>query len=207
MTEFKKVMSRSNATEKRALLRAGTPLMYAHWEGFIKGAAIAYGSYLSNSGLKYQDILESFQGLEAISEVRQLMELRKRIFASSKIVSSLRAIPGKQVRLPLNDFIGNVGNLNYDLFSEMIQFVGISPDGFETKRALIDVSLLKNRNDIAHGEYIQIDEDEFSVLLSEIFPIMENFKTAIQNAVALKGYLRAQPAVAVAPTPAPAPAI
>lgn len=197
MTDFKKVISRSNAVEKNALLRAATPLLYAHWEGFMKGAAIAYGSYLSNIGLKYEDILDSFQGLEAISQVKQLAELRKRIFASSEIVSILRAIPTKAVKLPLTDFIGNVGNLNFELFVEVAKFVGIGADGFETKRALIDISLLKNRNDVAHGEYVQINEAEFSDLSNEVFSIMEHFKTAIQNAVAQKEYLRPQAAADV----------
>jgi hypothetical protein len=205
MTDFKKVISRSNRAERQALLRAGTPLLYAHWEGFTKGAAIAYGSYLSGLGLRYEEILESFQGLEAISEVRQLAELKKRIFASSTILSKLRTIPSKSVKLPLTDYIGNVGNLNFELFSEVSSFVGVSIQGIETKKALIDVSLLKNRNDVAHGEFVQIDETEFSTLLDEIFDIMSAFKTEIQNSVAQKGFMRAPVApIAVAGAVAPA---
>lgn len=197
MTDFRKVISRSNIAEKRALMRAGTPLLYAHWEGFNKGAAIAYGSYLSSIGLKYDDISESFQGLEAISQVRQLSELRKRVFTSSKLLLEIRSIPSKSVKIPLSDFIGNVGNLNFELFSEVVGFVGLDIIGLETKKALIDISLLKARNDVAHGEYVQMNESDFYVLLDEVFDIMKAFKTEIQNAVALQSFRR--PAITPAP--------
>lgn len=190
MTEFRKAVSLSKGTQRTALLRAGVPLLYAHWEGFVKGVAIAYGSYLSGKGLTYGEILESFQGIEAIATVRTIGDLRKKLFASSALLKDLHGIASKRVRLPIGDYIGNVGNLNHDLFRELSGFVGIDSEQFETKRALIDVKLLKNRNEIAHGDHVVVESEDLETLTNEMFGVMEAFKAEIQNAVAVKSYLR-----------------
>lgn len=191
MTEFRKAVSRSTGVQRTALLRAGVPLLYAHWEGFIKTVAVAYGSYLTGRGLRYEEVLECFQGIEAIATVRTIGDLRKRLFASSTLLKDLHGIPAKRVRIPIGDYIGNVGNLNHDLFVDIASFIGVNPEPFETKKALIDVKLLKNRNEIAHGEHIMIEDDELESLTNEMFEVMEAFKTEVQNAVAIRGYLRA----------------
>ena len=56
--------------------------------------------------------------------------------------------------------------------------------------------LLKLRNDIAHGEFLLIDVDGFDQLSTEILDLIRQFKTALQNAVVQKSYLRAPPGAA-----------
>lgn len=47
------VESKSMSMTQTTLIRAGVPLLYAHWEGFIKQASQFYLEYVSNQRLKY----------------------------------------------------------------------------------------------------------------------------------------------------------
>ena len=37
------------------LIRSGTALLYAHWEGFIKNAATSYVEFVARQNLKYSE--------------------------------------------------------------------------------------------------------------------------------------------------------
>ena len=173
-----------------ALLRASVTVLYAHWEGYVKKAAIQYAAYISSLGITFGEARQSLAGLRALSYVKQLHAINKRIFAASELLSALHGVNDDKVTLPLDTYIVNVGNLNYDIFEQIVRFLSIDPHNYAAKKALIDESLLAQRNGIAHGDYLLIDANGFEALSNEILTMMRQFKTDIQNAVILKTYLR-----------------
>ena len=53
---------------------------------------------------------------------------------------------------------------------------------------LIDAVLLKNRNSIAHGQYVELDDIEFASLHADVLWIMDDIKTKLTNAAILEEY-------------------
>lgn len=66
---------------------------------------------------------------------------------------------------------------------------------FELKENLIDQQLLDWRNKIAHGRSLFPSEDDFKVLYDEVSLLLRNFKDQLENAVALKTYLKVRKAL------------
>jgi hypothetical protein len=180
----------ANGSNQVAMLRAAIPILYAHWEGYIKFSAATYCGYLSSLNLRFGDIRQSFCGLKALAHVKTLHAITKRVFVASSLLEQLVNIDTEKVEMQLERYVGNVGNLNFDVFEQIAEFLSLDVAGYSGKRMLIDESLLKLRNEIAHGEHLLIDVEGFELLSNEIIGLTRQFKTDIQNAVALKSYLK-----------------
>ena len=180
----------SKGLARRALVRALVAITYAHWEGFTKAAVASYAQHISLQGKTYDSLIVSLAGLRALETVSTLGEIKRRIFSSSVLLNKLYSIGSETASISLESKFAKVGNLNYSMFTEMMEFVGIDTSTYSSKSALIDESLLKRRNTIAHGEFIELDEDEAQALVVEIFAILDRIKDDLGGAAAAKSYLR-----------------
>jgi MAE_28990/MAE_18760-like HEPN len=52
----------------------------------------------------------------------------------------------------------------------------------------LDESLLKRRNKIAHGEFLDVTAEEWRELADEIIMMLRHFKTDLENAASLEIY-------------------
>lgn len=190
ITALRSAIRTASGPNQTAILRAAIPILYAHWEGYIKFAAITYCGYLSSLNLRFAEIKQSFSGLKGLAYVKTLHAITKRVFVASELLGHLNSIDAQVVEMPIERHVSNVGNLNFDVFEQITEFLALDIAGYSAKKILIDESLLKMRNEIAHGEYLLIDAEGFETLSDEILDIIRQFKTDVQNAVALKAYLR-----------------
>ena len=62
--------------------------------------------------------------------------------------------------------------------------------GYETKFNLIDESLVRRRNKVAHGDYLDLGAADFRSLADEILQMMRDYKTDLQNAASMAAYRR-----------------
>jgi hypothetical protein len=90
--------------------------------------------------------------------------------------------------IPNENIIKTGSNLNSTILKELLTTIGIDYSPYELKSNLIDAVLLKNRNMIAHGQYLDIDEDEFYSLYNDIIGIMIEIKNSIINSALLNEY-------------------
>lgn len=185
-----KAIKTAKGGSEKALLRAAVPLLYAHWEGCIKSIAILYVEFISRQGHNYADIKHCFSGLRALGQTKQLHSISKRVFASSELLGELYDIPNQRAVIPLRSYVSNVGNLNFDMFEQVASFIDVDPSGYTARKNLIDQSLLKQRNEIAHGEFLMVDEASFSSMSREVLTLLRQFKDDVQNALVQKSYLR-----------------
>lgn len=59
---------------------------------------------------------------------------------------------------------------------------------WSSRELLIDGSLLKNRNEIAHGTKIHIDEDTYGQLHDLVIDMLNHFREIIEKAAELRSY-------------------
>ncbi len=185
------VETRSFAQDKtNALIRSGIPLLYAHWEGYIKCAASAYLEFVSSQkNLKYNDLTYNFV---AIAMKRKLNEASatNQSTIHNQVIRFLMESMDQRIDIPTDDVIKTGSNLSSSLFQQILALLGIEYKPYELKQKLIDEKLLQKRNQIAHGEYLDVDMASYQELHEKIIEMMELFKNQIENHAIQKLYLR-----------------
>jgi hypothetical protein len=133
------------------------------------------------------------------SSLAQLVVSRKaktNIAALDFVISEMDKIAS----MNMASAIDTESNLTSKVFTNIALSLNISILPYETKFNLIDESLVRRRNKIAHGEFIDLSRDSFILLADEILQLMRNYKTDIENAATLGGYQRLTSRVPPTPT-------
>jgi hypothetical protein len=170
-------------------LRAGTALLYAHWEGFVRAASEAYVEFVARRRLQYRQLCPGLLTLALRTRLNALISTDD-ASAHLAFVDFVLGDLASHARLPKLGAIKTGANLNSQRLKVIVLTLGLDYTPFELKENLIDQQLLNWRNRIAHGRLLLPTEDDFEELYQEISALLRNFKDQIANAVALKGYLR-----------------
>jgi hypothetical protein len=180
---------RSIFEKEKVLSRCGIAILYAHWEGFIKQAASAYLEFVSMQRLKHKELADNFISLILNKKIGSFNRSSDLVLFS-RIVSFFDRELENQSYLPHKAIINTYSNLSSSILKDIITLLGLDYSVYETKKYIIDIKLLERRNQIAHGDRLIVDIDEYLNLHSEIIGMMELFKNQIENAVVTKGFLR-----------------
>lgn len=170
-----------------ALLRAGVPLIYAHWEGFVKGASEAYLEYVANKHLRYEELASCFVVFAAKKHVANLAQ-SNRATVNIEAVDFFRNSTGKQANISLSGAVNTEANLSSVVFENIATSLGIPIDQYVAYANLLDKSLLERRNKIAHGEYLDIDATAFENLADEVLGLLRMYKTDIENMASMNAF-------------------
>lgn len=161
-----------------AFLRSAVPLLYAHWEGFVKVTLTYYLEYVANKYLNHNELKYSFVALSLQKKLGQLN--LNSIVSKTKIVESLISDFSKQSNIPKKNIINTKSNLKFDVFKEILFILDLEDSHFDSKKELIN-DLVDLRNHIAHGEYLRVDYETYLEFHSDIIALLENIKTKIEN--------------------------
>ena len=183
------VASKSNGTVHRHFIRAGVALLYAHWEGFVKAASELYLEYVASRVLKYNELQSCFSVFGLKSKLQTLTASRQ-AFANIDAFDFILSELDKTARLQLNSAINTESNLTSKVFVNIANSLNISTTSYSSRFNLIDESLVRRRNKIAHGEFIDIGSKEFGELLDDILLLMREYKIDLQNAASTAAYKR-----------------
>ncbi len=189
---LRKMCRSTDGVVRRSLIRAAVPILYAHWEGFVKESACLYIRYLNGLGLSFSDMKKCFRGIYALEYVQTLSNVKKRFFVASDALEQLYAIDTQKFRANLDQRISNVGNLDYEIFEQIMLFLGIETSRYVARKQFIDETLLLARNKIAHGEFLALAEDGLEDMIEQLMNLLRWVKTDIENSVSLGGYLVAK---------------
>ena len=182
------VLDNENAPHNRdVFIRAGITLLYAHWEGFIKRIGSIYLEFVGESRLKNEEVSSNFLALALTKLVREAAT-SSRIQPSLEIISFFQTQMSSRIKLNWKAGVNTKSNLMSAVLQEIVAILGLDYSRFATKEKLIDEKLLKNRNSIAHGQYLLVDFDEYLNLHDEILGIMQDFYNQVENSAFTGAY-------------------
>lgn len=112
----------------------------------------------------------------------------KRVEDHIKIVRFFLDELPHQSSLPTHDVVDTQSNLSTIILRNIISMLGFDYSIYETKEKLLDERLLKTRNQVAHGNYLEVTENDLYEIQDECILLMEAFRTQIDNAISLGTY-------------------
>ncbi len=176
---------------KRVLMRAAVALFYSHWEGHIKHCAKAYLCYLNKKAPLYSEISDNFIQLTLGERFKEGFSIKK--FKSQKDIYEF-IVNKEKGKFSVNSdtAVDTESNLKYEVFSNILNQLGLINIDFELKEQFIDKKLVHHRNMIAHGERIDDKEveDTYNEIESKLISMIEAFQTLVRNAVDTESYLK-----------------
>ncbi len=190
----------SEDADRAPLLRSSMVMVYAHWEGFVKTACELYVAHINEMiERRSVDLSKHFTDLLMWKMFRRKGEhpFLKNPVPFLEICSEWPCASGEL--LP-TDIIDTESNLNSKVLKRLVATIGIDYSFFETKEKLIDDVLLKMRNQIAHGQRIAMQPEEYETIELEIRALIDHFQQLIETCVQQELY-RVVPGPSAAPTP------
>ena len=177
---------------KSTLLRAAVPLLYAHWEGFVKSSTEGLLHFVTGQRHAHGE-LETCYWVFGVRHELRLLNKAKMGPIGAEALEKVLASSSARTRFSAKTAVDTESNLSSKVFERIASSVGIDATPFATRWALIDKSLLDTRNHIAHGKSNVVDEPAFSSLAREVLQLMDEYRTELQNIVVLGKYKRGKP--------------
>lgn len=189
IVNMKQAIRTSHLLSQNTLIRAGVPLLYAHWEGFVKKATEAYIKFVSSQHHKYEELTSAFIVFGAKKHLQNLIEAKKAKVNIAAVDFFLTKL-SEQATLSLKSAVNTEANLSSSVFENILLSISISPSSYEARYNFIDSSLLKRRNKIAHGESLDLDNESFKNLTDEVINILRDFKNDLEDSASSACYKR-----------------
>jgi hypothetical protein len=188
ISDIKQAIGTAELTTRRSIIRAGVPILYAHWEGFVKVASEALLNFINNQGLAYRSLKPCFIVFGAKKRVHELSTSGNALQNIAAVEFFLNELDSR-AEIAFAGSINTESNLSSMVFERIATSIGVNLGAYETKYMLIDSSLLGRRNNIAHGERLDVDQDDFKKLSDEIVALLRSYKNDLQNMVQTRYYL------------------
>ncbi len=176
--------------EKMMLIRSAVPILYAHWEGFSKQAGEYYLQLVARQGYAFERLKSNFVALGCKQAIREAGHSNQaQLYLNVIEFATFNQV--NQAKFNYEDAIDTESNLNSKVLSNLLTTIGVGCDTFFTSRfLLLDGSLLKSRNEIAHGKRTEVDEQTYDQLHTLVIELTDYLKVQIENAAVNKSYLR-----------------
>lgn len=160
------------------MLRSALPLLYAHWEGFVKPSMSYYLEHVSRKYLKHEELNIKFITLSLQNRMGDLSEndFEKR----TKIIQLLFSEYGNRSNIPHKNIIQTKSNLRFEVLEEILFILDLNDTYIESKKSLIN-DLVTTRNHIAHGQLNLLDYETFEIFHDDVIGLISYLKTKIEN--------------------------
>ena len=187
IADLKISIKSSDNPRQKTLIRSSIPLLYAHWEGFVKKASEAYLNFVQNQNHRYRELAKCFIAIGLRKEIDNLIK-SKTAKLNISLIEFIYNSPEQTTDIKFSNSISTKSNLSSLVFDNIAVSLGIETNIFEPKYNFIDKALLARRNNIAHGEYLDLDKESYSDLSEEVLNLIRQFKTEIENSAVQKKY-------------------
>lgn len=179
-----------NSTKNPILCKVGIALLSAHFEGFIKQAANYYVIHVGSQNKKLCELQTNFSAIHThkIFSACACAESKKYTVCKDAIDKFLDHYRTYSFKIR-DSVIDTNSNPSSKVFKNIVESIGLDFTKYETKKQFIDSDLLKNRNAIVHGEFVDISIDDFDTTFVVILEIMQLFYDQVLEAAINKVYL------------------
>ncbi len=188
IADIKAAIRASAVDARKSVLRAAVPILYAHWEGFVKVASEAVLNYLSTQRLTYRELSACFIAFGAKKHIHTIKESNNPVDSISVVDFFLNQMDTR-AKITFSGAVVTESNLSSSVFNKIAKSIGIDTANYESRYPLIDESLLERRNTIAHGEHLDVEANDFDKLATHVLEMMRWYKTDVQNIVQNELYL------------------
>jgi hypothetical protein len=188
LLDYRLLTRTSNDIVQRALIRAGVPLAYAHWEGFVKSGTELLLNFVNSQNLDNKTLADAYYAHSVKIKLTQTIE-SLRASAVIEAASFIRNAADKKAEIRHKNYVDTGSNLSSDVFEQIAGSVGIDTRPYKYLYPYIDETIVNNRNQIAHGEHLQLKMDDFHALVDRVADLIRAYKNDLENVVALKSYL------------------
>lgn len=171
--------------KQNAALRSALPILYAHWEGFVKNCCELYLEYVACKYLKHNELQPQFIAL-SLSKRLGYMAVNN-LEEKTEHISFLIDEYNKQSNIQTKGIIQTKSNLRFSVFEEILFAINIDKNTFDHYRSLIN-DLVDTRNHIAHGDYLKVNHPTFIEMSKDVQIVMESLKTEIENSAIQEKY-------------------
>ncbi|MFM5339071.1 MAE_28990/MAE_18760 family HEPN-like nuclease [Aeromonas enteropelogenes] len=195
MTNMRAMVEGSRRAQQKLAIRSSIVMMYSHWEGFVKNTAKAFLYYLNSQGYKYSQLKSNFSAVGIINvaggENSQINTQRAALLYDFLMMQHAN----ETFSVDADKYVNTKSNLNSEVLKEILYKLGIPEKQFATYYVILDSSLLKRRNEIAHGENTEaradsaLDLDGFILLYEKTFELITLYKSEIENHIYTDGFL------------------
>ena len=182
--------ARKDSAAHKTILRAGVAVLYSHWEGFVKASSEILLNYISNQKLKNEELSEAYVIQSFKSHLSTLLETKN----SEVAIASLRFIlneMNKSSCINYKNYVNTESNLSSEVFDRIAKSIGVDVEKYMHLYPFIDESIVNKRNHIAHGEFMDIDLDEYKRISDRVFDLIKSYKDDIENIAISRSYVKA----------------
>lgn len=172
--ELRMQAARKDDVAHKTILRAGVAILYSHWEGFVKSSTEMLLNYVSNQKLKNEELSEAYVVQSFKSHISSLAETKN----AGVAIESLRFILNKMDKnsnISPKNYVNTESNLSSEVFDRIAKSVGVDVEKYLHLYPFIDESIVYKRNYIAHGEFMDIDFDEYKRISDRVFDLIRSY--------------------------------
>jgi hypothetical protein len=167
------------SVERGAVLRSTIPMLYAHWEGYIKIASEKYLEFIASRRLSFDELHSGVFYLKANSLIKEISNANTK--RKMKILVEILEQSKSKNKHNYQNTINTKSNLRHEILEDICFVIGIDTSIFSSEIDFINKRLCDRRNHIAHGQYIEITMDDFVKTKNETIRLIRIFRDEMMN--------------------------
>lgn len=171
------------------LCRAGVALTYSHWEGYVRNGASSYLTYLDSLRLPLRDLLPCLIAAAKSADISRL-GVSRRAEARTQLVQVILK-PDAVATFDADRLVGRRSSLDSEEMADLLALLGVGFPQFDTKRRLVDTSLVARRHSIAHGEFRSVETSDVVGLIAVVSELLSLYRDLLNDAAKNRMFLAA----------------
>lgn len=184
------ILSTPKSLQEQTLLRANLTMIYAHYEGFCKFALTVYINTLDNLRLKRKDLNWTIATFSLVDFHKNLLTEKNQTAFFTRF---MKEINGHLEEVAEYQRPYKISNLWPDTLLNWLSFLSLDTSSISEERILLE-SLVKNRNEIAHGKRLTIStRSELEKYKNSAMLAMHQVAIGIVEALEQESYKRLSP--------------
>ncbi|MCK8503785.1 MAE_28990/MAE_18760 family HEPN-like nuclease [Myxococcus fulvus] len=193
------LLATQSSPDLHHIFRAGTVMLCAHWEGYLKGAIQRYVDHVLAQRLPLKELSPAFVANLYFRDVKSAAKAdypgaeNHHIRLAQRILKGIDAI----CEPPSWDMEGEA-NPGTGMLDRLLRSVGLSSNlglntaDWSTMKVFIDEHILVDRNKVAHGEYCKVEKNVFIERSERLVQLLDILTDLILQA-ALRQLYRSAP--------------